>query len=185
MSFSIKESVKRLHDVDRTIQYDAFLDIQREIEKPVDWAYEVWGQFAKWLNSKDAHDRARGAQFLAGLSKSDPENRILNNFSSLCAVAEDEKFVTARHALQSIWKVGLGGEEQKKRVLDYLVNRFREAPNGVHPTMIRSDIIVGLRNLANSTQDESIEGIGTELIGIEADPKYKKKLIASWKKKKI
>ncbi|MDW0109673.1 hypothetical protein [Sporosarcina aquimarina] len=185
MSFSIEEYVKQLHDVDKTLQYDAFVAIQREIEKPVDWAYEVWDQFTGWLTSNDAHDRARGAQFLAGLSKSDPENRILNDFSSLCAIAEDEKFVTARHALQSIWKVGLGGEEQKNRVVDYLVSRFREAPNGVHPTLVRSDIIVGLRNLADSTRDESIEGIGAELIETEADPKYKKKLIASWKKKKV
>ncbi len=59
------------------------------------------------------HRRSRGAQFLAGLAISDPEKRILTIFPTLWEVTKDPKFVTARHSLQAIWRVGLAGEEQK------------------------------------------------------------------------
>ncbi|WP_025783478.1 hypothetical protein [Sporosarcina sp. D27] len=181
MEYSIQHYLKQLGDSDKTNQYEAFLTIQKEIEEPVDWAYEVWGLFAEWLHDKDPHKRARGAQFLAGLAKSDSENRILDNFSSLCTVAEDEKFVTSRHALQSFWKIALGGDEQKKLVADYLSNRFYNAVNGVHPAMIRSDIIIGLRKLFDATQDEDIRNLGKQLIEAEDDAKQMKKLKANWK----
>lgn len=181
MEYSIHHYIKQLGDSDKTNQYEAFQTIQKEIDEPVDWAYEAWDLFAEWLHDKDPHNRARGAQFLAGLAKSDPDNRILDNFSSLCTVAEDEKFVTARHALQSFWKIVLGGDEQKKMVTDYLSDRFYNALNGVHPTMIRSDIIIGLRKLFDATQDKDVEKLGIQLIETEEDPKQKGKLKKCWK----
>ena len=45
---------------------------------------------------------------LANLTKSDPEKRILKDFDALLSVTKDERFVTARHTMQSIWKVALG-----------------------------------------------------------------------------
>ncbi|WP_315079414.1 hypothetical protein [uncultured Clostridium sp.] len=38
---------------------------------------------------------------------------------------KDPKFVTARHSLQAIWRVGLAREEQKNIVIDYFVNSFK------------------------------------------------------------
>lgn len=66
-------------------------------------------------------------------------------------------------------------------VADYLSNRFYNASNGVHPTMIRSDIIIGLRKLFEVTQDNDIEKLGIQLIETEEDPKQKRKLKKCWK----
>jgi hypothetical protein len=72
-------------------------------------------------------------QFLCRLAKSDPEKRMLEDFPAVWEVTKDKKFVTARHSLQSIWKVGLAGTEQKEMVLKSLVDRFI---NCVHEDLI-------------------------------------------------
>ena len=78
------------------------------------------------LTDSDNHKRSRYAQFLSNLAKSDPEKRMLQDFPALWAVTKDKKFVTARHSLQSIWKVGLAGPEQKEMVINHLVDRLQE-----------------------------------------------------------
>jgi hypothetical protein len=41
----------------------------------------------------------------------------------LITVTWDERFVTARHCLRSLWRIGLGGETQRRAVLDALAKR--------------------------------------------------------------
>ncbi|GAB3057438.1 hypothetical protein GCM10027286_21440 [Virgibacillus ainsalahensis] len=49
---------------------------------------------------------------------------MLKDFQALWEVTKDEKFVTARHSLQSIWRVGLSGKEQKEMVIEHLASRL-------------------------------------------------------------
>src|SRR5215213_12010212 len=109
---------------DRQLQNEEFSSILEETEKPVDWAYDVWDKLMEGLRHKDNHVRAISAQILANLAKSDPENRMQNDFPALMAGTKDEKFVTARHTLQSIWKVGLE-KDMQKTVVEALAERFR------------------------------------------------------------
>ena len=70
------------------------------------------------LTHKDNHVRAIASQVLANLGKSDPKGRMFKDFDKLLNVTRDEKFVTARHCMQNIWKVGLGGKKAQKLVVD-------------------------------------------------------------------
>ena len=101
----------------RELQNQAFSYILAVTERPVDWAYEVWAQLVEGLRHEDNHVRAISAQILANLAKSDPKNRMQKDFPALLAVTGDEKFVTARHTLQSIWKVGREKKMQKTVVV--------------------------------------------------------------------
>ena len=47
----------------------------------------------------------------------------------------------ARHTLQSIWKVGLAGTEQKEIVIKSLVDRYIHCVDEKNSTLIRFDII--------------------------------------------
>jgi hypothetical protein len=38
---------------------------------------------------------------------------MLGDFSDLMEVTNDNRFVTARHCLQSLWKIGMAGKQQK------------------------------------------------------------------------
>ena len=86
----------------REAQHEAFLYFLCLTEKPVAWAYEVWDVLLEKLRDKDNHSRAIAAQLLCALAKSDPQGRMLKDFGKLLAVTKDERFVTARHCLQSL-----------------------------------------------------------------------------------
>jgi hypothetical protein len=180
MDSKAQKHLENLRSEDRDLQNQAFSSILKETEKPVDWTYEVWDQLVEGLRHKDNHVRAISAQILSNLAKSDPRNRMQKDFPALMAVTRDEKFVTARHTLQSIWKVGMETKMQKT-VVEALAHRFKDCVTDKNWTLIRYDIIQDLRNLYDEVKDEKIKEKALELIETEEDTKYKKKYASVWK----
>lgn len=175
-----RNHLNNLRSEDRELQNKAFSYILKETEKPVDWAYDVWDSLVEGLSHKDNHVRAISAQILANLAKSDPKKRMKKDFPALMAVTKDERFVTARHTLQSIWKVALE-KHMQKTVLNALAYRFQECTTEKNCTLIRYDIIQDLRNIYEEVKVEAIKKKALELIETESDLKYKKKYATVWK----
>lgn len=169
-----------LRSTDKDIQYAAYKNILTVTEKEVDWAYEVWDQLLQDLKDRDHHKRSRAAQFLSHLAISDPDNRMLKDFPALWEVTRDPKFVTARHSLQSIWRVGLAGAEQQELVMYHLTNLFTNCVEEKNYTLIRYDIIQGIRNLYEAVHNEDIKQTALDLIATEEDSKYQKKYAKVW-----
>lgn len=180
MDNDTRKSLDNLRSQDRDLQNEAFSYILKATEQPVDWAYEVWDQLLEGLRHKDNHVRAISAQILANLAKSDPQNRMQKDFPALMAVTKDEKFVTARHTLQSIWKVGRE-KKMQKTVVESLANWFKDCITEKNWTLIRYDIIQDLRNLYDEVKDDKIKQKALELIETEEDAKYNKKYASVWK----
>jgi hypothetical protein len=180
MDGKTQKHIDHLRSEDRDLQNQAFSYIFAVTEKPVDWAYEVWDQLVEGLRHEDNHVRAISAQILANLAKSDPKNRMQKDFPALMAVTGDEKFVTARHTLQSIWKVGRE-KKMQKTVVDALAEWFKNSITHKNCTLIRYDIIQDLRNLYDAVKDEKIKEKALALIETEEDAKYKKKYASLWK----
>lgn len=151
-------------------------------EQPVDWAYAVWDRLVADLTHKDNRRRAHASQLLANLAKSDPEQRILNDFDKLLAVTKDERFVTARHCLQALWRVGVVGQPQHNVYLAGLERRFAECASEKNGTLLRYDILQSLRTVYDIVKDEAIRAQALALIETEADAKYRKKYAALWTK---
>jgi hypothetical protein len=91
---------------------------------------------------------------------------------------------TARHCLQSLWKVGAVGKKLQKIVVDGLAGRFKECAAEKNCTLIRYDIIQGLKRLYDAVADETVKAKAMELIGIETDDKYRKKYASVWRVKR-
>jgi hypothetical protein len=180
MDGKTQKHIENLRSEDRDLQNQAFSYILTATERPVDWAYEIWGQLVEGLRHRDNHVRAISAQVLANLAKSDPKNRMQKDFPALMAVTGDEKFVTARHTLQSIWKVGQE-KKMQKTVVDALADWFKDSITHKNCTLIRYDIIQDLRNLYDEVKDEKIKEKALALIETEEDAKYKKKYASVWK----
>ncbi len=183
MDKTTRTNLEHLWSKNRELQNEAFFNIIETTEKTVDWAYEAWDELVAGLSHKDNHDRAIAAQVLANLAKSDPDKRMLKDFKDLLAVTRDERFVTARHCLQSLWKVGAAGEKQRKLFLNGLDNRFQECRTEKNCTLIRYDIIQCLRNLYAVVNEAEIKEKALALIETEADPKYRKKYASLWRDK--
>lgn len=181
MDNQLKVEFEKSKSGDKDERYEAYQTILQATDKQVDWAYEVWDQLVEDLTHKDNHQRSRAAQYLANLAKSDPEMRIMKDFPKLWEVTKDEKFVTARHSLQSIWRVGIAGTSQKEMVMEALVDRFKNGADEKNYTLIRNDIIQNMRNLYDHYDDEEIKQIAIDLIETVDDKKYKKKYMNIWK----
>ena len=182
MDKTIRTQIDNIRSEDGGIQNKAYFYILEKTDKPVDWAYEVWDEMVTGLTHKDNHVRAISAQVLSNLAKSDPKNRILKDFDKLLAVTKDERFVTARHCLQSLWKVAVVGKKQQKTYMDGLERRFQECITEKNCTLIRYDILQSMRNVYDAVKDEKIKAKALELIETEEDLKYRKKYATLWKK---
>jgi hypothetical protein len=177
------ETFRTLWSKDRPAQTAAYFAFIEATDKPVSWAYEIWDELLAHLSDKDNHNRAIAAQVLCNLAKSDPENRMIQDFDALLQVTRDLRTVTARHCMQAMWKVGVAGQEQQQKYLDGLLVRFAEAFNERNTTLIRFDILQSLRNVYDVTKDESLREKASALIETEEDMKYRKKYATLWKKK--
>jgi hypothetical protein len=176
-----RTNLANLWSADRELQNKAFFYILEATDKPVDWAYEVWDEMVANLSHKDNHNRAIASQVLCNLAKSDPEKRILQDFTTLLAVTKDERFVTARHCMQALWKVGVAGKPQQNLLVNDLTGRFKECLAEKNCTLIRYDILQSLRNVYDSVKDENIQEKALELIESEEDLKYRKKYASLWR----
>ena len=181
MDDTTRAHIGNLHSADKQQQNEAFFALLAATDEPVDWAYEVWDMLIADLTHHDNHYRAIASQILCNLAKSDPDNRMLNDFPALLAVTKDERFVTARHCLQALWKVGAVGPAQRQMLMDGLAERFKTCGAEKNATLIRYDIIQGLRNLYDAVPDESIRSAALALIELETDAKYRKKYAAVWR----
>jgi hypothetical protein len=181
MDQTTRQHLDNLHSNDPNQRYASFQYIIKITQQPVDWTYEVWDDMLALLKTGDNHQRTIAAQVLSNLAKSDHKLRMLKDFDKLMAVTKDERFVTARHSLQSLWKVGTAGKELQKKLMEGLSKRFRECVTEKNGTLIRYDIIQVFRRKYDQVNDEKIKDISLALIETEDDQKYRKKYSGLWK----
>lgn len=172
-------------DAPHEVKYQAFLAAIAATDEPVDWAYQVRDDLLQKLTDRDNHHRAIAAQLLCGLAKSDPEKRILRDFPSIFAVTRDPRFVTARHCLQSLWKIAAAGPEARNLLTTALENRFHDCAPEKNARLIRFDILGSLRRIHDTLPPSGsanvLKTLAFQLIESVEDPKYRKKYSALWK----
>ena len=182
MNQEISTSVAQLKSNDPSQQDAAFQTLMGAIQAPVSWAYEIWDDLVSLLKMGDNRQRAIAAQVLCNLAKSDPRERMSKDLAVLIATTKDERFVTARHCMQSLWKVGVVGEKQRKALVTGLKKRFKECAAEKNCTLIRYDILESLRRVYDAVKEEDLRTTALALIETEPDPKYKKKYTTLWRK---
>ena len=178
-----RNHLDHIQSKDKELQNKAYFFILNVTEKPVDWAYDVWDEMLASLTHKDNHVRAIAAQVLCNLARSDPKERILKDFSSLLEVTRDDRFVTARHCMQALWKVGVAGKKQQKAYMEGLERRYKECIAEKNTTLIRYDILQSMHNVYDKVKDEKIKKKALELIELEEDPTYRAKYTSLWRGK--
>jgi hypothetical protein len=181
MDANTREHFTRLHSTDAESRGASFKHLLELTQQPVDWAYEVWDELLTLLREGDNHQRAIGAQLLSSLAKSDSQQRMLKDLDQLMTVTKDERFVTARHSLQSLWRVGTANPALQKEVVDRLSQRFRDCTTEKNGTLIRYDILEVFRKIYDTVRDEQLKQQALALLETEEDPKYRKKYSGLWK----
>ena len=173
-----------LNSSDKESQDRAFVALIELTNKPVAWAYAVWDELLRLIVEGDNRQRAIASQLLSNLAKSDPEERIVKDAAALFALTKDERFVTARHCLLSLWKIAIVGARQRKTVVEGLVRRFKECTAEKNCTLIRYDIQCTLRRVFDAVPNAQLRSTAEGLIQLEEDPKYRKKYATVWRSTK-
>lgn len=173
--------LNNLHIKDAIERYNSFQYIMQLTKQKVNWVYEVWDDLLQLTKTGDNHQRTIAVQVLSNLAKSDTEGRMLKDFDKLMAVTKDEQFVTARHSLQCLWKIGIVNKELKEKLIAALSKRYKECIGEKNCTLIRYDIMVVLRKVFDIVRDEEVKSIAMALIPSEQAEKYRKKYSGVWK----
>lgn len=180
----VKQNIKNLYSKDKNLQGESYRILMNLTNKPVDFAYDIWDDLLDILKNGNNTSRSIAAQLLCNLAQSDKERRLDKDLPELFKATKDEKFVTARHTLLSLWKIGIVNSHLLKKVLLGLEKRFNECVNEMNCTLIRYDICCVFRKMFDILHDENIYKISLKLIETEDDLKYKKKYLTVWKSRK-
>lgn len=183
MEEKIQRLVAALEDKDNTARYEAFTQLLTITEEPVSWSYEAWDTLAAKLGSDNSYQRSIGMSLLCNLSHSDPEKRLNALIGKLLALTEDEKFITRRQTLQSIWKIAWFNPTLRPVVVQKLQQRFADCIDEEHPNLLRRDIVQSLLTLAELTHNEALFTAIDQLIQSESDEKSRKTYLAMRKAK--
>lgn len=181
MNKATRTLLDQIHSPDRYEQNLAFHALLDLTEEPVDWAEEAWDELLDGLKSSDNRARSICAQLLCNLVKSDHHAMVMRDFDQLLEVTRDERFVTARHTLQSLWKVGEAGRPQRKLLLHGLEQRYQESTDEKNGTLIRYDILQVMRKVYDQHGEEDIREKALSWIEMEEDEKYRRKYSTLWK----
>ncbi|MFI5130947.1 MAG: hypothetical protein ACHQFX_13180 [Chitinophagales bacterium] len=176
-----KQHFDNLQSKDARLRYASFQYIINLTKEQVEWAYQVWDDLLALTKEGDNHQRTIAVQVLSNLAKSDPDKRMLKDLDKLFDVTKDERFVTARHSLQSLWKIGIVNIAFQKKVIEGLKKRFKECIEEKNCTLIRYDISADFRKMYDQLRDEKVKEASLALIETEKDEKYKKKYQGLWK----
>jgi hypothetical protein len=181
MTTTLDPRVKELLLQEGSISFDEFNEVMGATDECVDWAYDVWDDLKQRLRSTNGHRRSASAQVLCNLAKSDPQNRMLDDFDEVFAITRDPKFVTARHTLQSVWRVGIVSDQHRALVVDRLAKRFADCASEKNASLIRYDIAANLFKIYEATHDDAVRQRALLLIETETDIKYRKKYTGVWR----
>jgi hypothetical protein len=173
-SLSYIESTNDLKSSDKDRQNHAYQALIVMTDAPVSWAYDVWDELLRLIAMGDNRQRSIAGQLLSNLAKSDPEQRIIKDSAALIELTKDERFVTARHCLLSLWKVAILSDRHRQTIADGLSRRFKESTSEKNYTLIRYDIQCVFKKIYDLTGDQQLRAKAEDLIKLEEDPKYRK-----------
>jgi hypothetical protein len=175
MDKPVKDLLDNLGSTDDRIRFSALQSILKLTESQVEWVYDVWDDLFEKLDHENSYQKSIAIMLLCNLAKSDKEDRLADSLDLLLAHTKDEKFITSRQCIQSIWKVATTSKRSREEVLAHLEMRYKECVEERHYNLIRQDIIQSLRHLYEEDNDDTLLTKAQELMLEEKEAKHRKK----------
>jgi len=182
MNKNIQKHIEDLGSTDDKVRLDALQSLLKVTESKVDWVYEVWDHLLKKLDNENSYQRSIGIMLVCNLAKSDVENRLGTSIDRLLVHTKDDKFITSRQCIQSIWKVA-ANKPNREKILKHLEKRFVECSAEKHSNLLRQDIIQSILSLYKEEKDDALLTKVQALTAKEQDMKYRKQYEALLKAK--
>lgn len=94
-------------------------------------------------------------------------------------LVDDEKFITERQYLQSVWKVALVDPAYEKKIVAQLKAEFAACAAKKHVNLLRLDIVASLAKIMAGTGEAGMRREIEALIATEEGEKERKKYSAA------
>lgn len=177
----VHDAIRRLASGERDAHGADFALLEQETAKPVPWSDAAWPEFVRLLKHHDNRVRSIAGQILSRLAPGASRDLVLVDVPALIAVTRDERFVTARHVLGSLWRVGKMDDQIRLALVDQLVNRSLNTAGEKNGALIRYDIVCCLHRLFAETGDVQVRIAADEIIAREPEEKNARKMRTAWK----
>jgi hypothetical protein len=113
--------VKTLVEKDDTLRYNAFLLLQAH-SKETALVYNHWNELVAKLRSDNSYQRSIGVMLLSENVKWDSGCKFLETIDKYLECCLDEKFITARQAIQGLAKILSTTKTYDKKIKQHLTN---------------------------------------------------------------
>ena len=113
--------IRKLMEKEYTIRYNTFLLLQAHSKESA-LVYRHWNELADKLESDNSFQRSIGVMLLADNVRWDSDgkfNSTINRYLNCCS---DEKFITARQAIQGLSKILNASVTYDKKIKQHLAN---------------------------------------------------------------
>lgn len=177
----VATAITRLASGDRASQGESHQQLHQSVDGGIGWADEAWPQLVPLLKHKDNRVRSIAGQTLCELAPYASAAVVKRDLDKLVKATQDERFVTARHILLSMWRIGQADAQMRKLLLARLSDRSAATATEKNGTLVRYDIHCTLRKLFDATADPTVKVAAMALMSHEPDEKYRKKNARVWK----
>ncbi len=121
--------IQILNEKDDAIRYNAFLLLQSNSrESPL--VYEYWSDLENKLENSNSYQRSLGVMLIAENVKWDKDGKFSKTISKYLRCCNDEKFITARQAIQGLEAIvkatGKFNEKIKRGLADLQLSQYKE-----------------------------------------------------------
>lgn len=178
---SVEAALERLASGDRERHGEDYALTLEATARPVAWADAAWARLLPLLSHADNRVRSIAGQTLCRLAPGADKVAVSHDLHRLVAATKDERFVTARHILASLWQVGLADRAVRRDLLDALMQRAGATAAEKNGALVRCDISICLRRLFDETGDEAVRNAALSLIEREPDDKNAQKMRRQWR----
>jgi hypothetical protein len=121
--------IQTLNEKDDKVRYNAFLLLQSN-SRELPFVYEHWSELENKLESLNSYQRSLGVMLLAENVKWDKDNRFIKTISKYLRCCNDEKFITARQAIQGLESIlkttGKFDNEIKQGLTNLKLSKYKE-----------------------------------------------------------
>jgi hypothetical protein len=140
--------IRNLAEKDNTIRYNAFLLLQAHSKRSA-LVYEHWNELANKLESDNSFQRSIGVMLLAENVPWDIDGKFNSTIYKYLSCCSDEKFITARQAIQGLTKILNTSNSYDKKIKQHITNLPLEKYKKNQQKLLAKDISQTIKILEN------------------------------------
>ncbi len=142
----IRFLIQTLNEKDDNVRYNAFLLLQAS-SREFPFVYEYWSDLEKKLENPNSQQRSLGVMLIEENVKWDKDDKFSKTISKYLKCCNDEKFITARQAIQGLETIVKATDKFNDQIKQSLANLQLSQYKENQQKLINKDISTILKKI--------------------------------------